>query len=226
MRRPLPQALLARWIESRHMGTGAAQPVLTAGSRPFWRENGFGGKMPAEPGHQTSLALAASGWHVTQPGTASGAQICQAIALIATQLRAENSRGPEGQATAVVQLFEGSLFCLRLLCSRPRWSSPLDKRRFSMEAPQGGKEWDWVAPALKFKVLATAGKARVGRLELPHFTCETPMFMPVGTQGTVKGLTTEQLEQLECHVNWETRTTSGTGQARMWWPTWADSTNS
>ncbi len=54
--------------------------------------------------------------------------------------------------------------------------------------------------ALKFTVLGRYNKARVGVLELPHYSCSTPMFMPVGTQGTVKGLTCHQLEQLDCHV--------------------------
>lgn len=35
--------------------------------------------------------------------------------------------------------------------------------------------------------------ARRGRLHLPHGTLETPAFMPVGTQGTVKGLTIDQV---------------------------------
>ena len=35
--------------------------------------------------------------------------------------------------------------------------------------------------------------ARVGRLETPHGAVETPVFMPVGTQATVKGLTPEQV---------------------------------
>lgn len=39
---------------------------------------------------------------------------------------------------------------------------------------------------------ATTG-ARVGSLATPHGVVETPAFMPVGTQGTVKGLTIEQL---------------------------------
>eukprot|EP00879_Flechtneria_rotunda_P005893 GHRR01006199.1.p1 GENE.GHRR01006199.1~~GHRR01006199.1.p1 ORF type:complete len:396 (+),score=104.04 GHRR01006199.1:868-2055(+) len=37
-------------------------------------------------------------------------------------------------------------------------------------------------------------------MKLPHYTAETPMFMPVGTQGTVKGLTSQQLQELDCHV--------------------------
>lgn len=40
-----------------------------------------------------------------------------------------------------------------------------------------------------FELLATAGKARRGRLTLPHGVVQTPAFMPVGTQGTVKSLT-------------------------------------
>ena len=37
--------------------------------------------------------------------------------------------------------------------------------------------------------------ARLGRIETAHGTIETPVFMPVGTQGTVKALTNEMLEQ-------------------------------
>jgi tRNA-guanine transglycosylase len=56
------------------------------------------------------------------------------------------------------------------------------------------------SPALKFEVVARHGKARAARMTLPHYTASTPMFMPVGTQGTVKGLTSKQLEELDCHV--------------------------
>ena len=46
-----------------------------------------------------------------------------------------------------------------------------------------------------FKLLCTDSEssARRGRLETPHGTVETPIFMPVGTQATVKGMTPEQL---------------------------------
>jgi queuine tRNA-ribosyltransferase len=43
--------------------------------------------------------------------------------------------------------------------------------------------------------LHTDGPARFGRLHTPHGSIETPVFMPVGTQATVKGLTPEQLYQ-------------------------------
>ncbi len=38
--------------------------------------------------------------------------------------------------------------------------------------------------------------ARLGKLETGHGRVETPAFMPVGTQGTVKGITTGELEEL------------------------------
>ena len=38
--------------------------------------------------------------------------------------------------------------------------------------------------------------ARAGRLHTPHGLVETPVFMPVGTQGTVKAMTQEELRAL------------------------------
>ena len=38
------------------------------------------------------------------------------------------------------------------------------------------------------------GFARAGELELNHGKIQTPVFMPVGTNGTVKGLTVEDLD--------------------------------
>jgi queuine tRNA-ribosyltransferase len=51
---------------------------------------------------------------------------------------------------------------------------------------------------LKFEIVARdAGtRARAGLLYTAHGVVETPTFMPVGTAGTVKGMTQEQLEQL------------------------------
>ncbi len=42
--------------------------------------------------------------------------------------------------------------------------------------------------------------ARRGRLTTPHGTVETPFFLPVGTQATVKGLTQEALEELGAEI--------------------------
>jgi queuine tRNA-ribosyltransferase len=40
-----------------------------------------------------------------------------------------------------------------------------------------------------FTLKTTDGAARRGELVTPHGVVQTPAFMPVGTQGTVKGLT-------------------------------------
>ena len=37
-------------------------------------------------------------------------------------------------------------------------------------------------------------------MKLPHFTVKTPQFMPVGTSGCMKGISTQQLEDLDCHI--------------------------
>jgi len=44
-----------------------------------------------------------------------------------------------------------------------------------------------------FELSATCGAARAGRLRTDHGEVETPVFMAVGTQGTVKGVTPDQL---------------------------------
>jgi queuine tRNA-ribosyltransferase len=47
---------------------------------------------------------------------------------------------------------------------------------------------------------STDGHARAGRLTLPHGVVETPIFMPVGTYGAVKGLTPQMLERLGAQI--------------------------
>ncbi len=46
----------------------------------------------------------------------------------------------------------------------------------------------------------TESKARLGRLDLPHGTVETPIFMPVGTQGAVKTLHPDDLDALGAQI--------------------------
>jgi queuine tRNA-ribosyltransferase len=48
-------------------------------------------------------------------------------------------------------------------------------------------------PGFSLRVLARDGHARVTRLETPHTALETPAFMPVGTLGSVKGLSAEEV---------------------------------
>jgi queuine tRNA-ribosyltransferase len=47
--------------------------------------------------------------------------------------------------------------------------------------------------AIRFTLQHTDGRARAGLLTTPHGQVPTPIFMPVGTQATVKGLTPEQV---------------------------------
>ncbi len=49
-------------------------------------------------------------------------------------------------------------------------------------------------PGFSFRVIAQRGRARAGVLTTPHGDILTPAFMPVGTQGTVKAMTTGELE--------------------------------
>ena len=52
----------------------------------------------------------------------------------------------------------------------------------------------------QFELLATCGAARRGRLRLAHGVVETPAFMPVGTYGTVKAMTPEELAGLGTQI--------------------------
>src|SRR6266446_4569538 len=55
-------------------------------------------------------------------------------------------------------------------------------------------------PAFSFHVTHTDGRARRGVMTTPHGRVETPAFMPVGTQGAVKGLTHRDLEGLGAEI--------------------------
>ncbi|KAL4444470.1 hypothetical protein ABPG74_016763 [Tetrahymena malaccensis] len=54
--------------------------------------------------------------------------------------------------------------------------------------------------ALKFVVHKTCNKARASTLTLPHGDVLTPVYMPVGTKGTIKGLTSQEMENLGCRL--------------------------
>jgi queuine tRNA-ribosyltransferase len=53
---------------------------------------------------------------------------------------------------------------------------------------------------LQFDLLTTEGHARRGRLTLNHGVVETPIFMPVGTYGTVKGVMPRDLEAMGAQI--------------------------
>ena len=53
---------------------------------------------------------------------------------------------------------------------------------------------------LQFELLKTEGLARRGRLTLNHGVVETPVFMPVGTYGTVKGVLPRSLQEMGAQI--------------------------
>lgn len=53
---------------------------------------------------------------------------------------------------------------------------------------------------MPFTLQATDGSARAGTLTLPHGEVKTPVFMPVGTQGSVKTLHPAELEELGAQI--------------------------
>jgi len=56
--------------------------------------------------------------------------------------------------------------------------------------------------ALEFDVIASCStsRARTGLMKLPHYTVKTPVFMPVGTKGSIKSVLQEQLEDINCEI--------------------------
>jgi queuine tRNA-ribosyltransferase len=53
---------------------------------------------------------------------------------------------------------------------------------------------------MRFTLIATSGEARRGSLELAHGTVDTPVFMPVGTYGTVKAMSPAELVELGAQI--------------------------
>lgn len=53
---------------------------------------------------------------------------------------------------------------------------------------------------LEFTLLKTDGKARRGRVKLNHGTVETPIFMPVGTYGSVKAMSPLELKEINAQI--------------------------
>ena len=53
---------------------------------------------------------------------------------------------------------------------------------------------------MTFELCATDGAARAGRLTTAHGVVETPAFMPVGTRGTVKSLSPDDLREAGAQI--------------------------
>ena len=56
--------------------------------------------------------------------------------------------------------------------------------------------------AVRYELIKTCKQsgARLGRLHTPHGVIETPIFMPVGTQATVKSMTPEELKEIVSQI--------------------------
>jgi queuine tRNA-ribosyltransferase len=54
--------------------------------------------------------------------------------------------------------------------------------------------------SITFQITDVAAQARTGRLVTPHAEIETPVFMPVGTVGSVKGVPQDILEELGAQI--------------------------
>jgi queuine tRNA-ribosyltransferase catalytic subunit len=67
------------------------------------------------------------------------------------------------------------------------------RTRQGFEAAKAGANYI-CGPALSVRVDAIDGRARALSLQLPHGPLRTPAFMPVGTHGTVKGLTSAEMQ--------------------------------
>ena len=57
---------------------------------------------------------------------------------------------------------------------------------------------------MKFSVKNTSDFARRAELKFKRGSIQTPAFMPVGTNGTVKGLTVEDLKSTGSEIYWGT----------------------
>ena len=57
-----------------------------------------------------------------------------------------------------------------------------------------------IRKTMKYELITTDGRARRGRLTFDRGTVETPAFMPVGTYGTVKGMTPEEVHDTGAEI--------------------------
>ncbi|GAB9464511.1 Queuine trna-ribosyltransferase [Globisporangium polare] len=83
-------------------------------------------------------------------------------------------------------------------------SSSPSKKKLKTHDDHGHAEptFQKMPSALSLEIVGRHHRARASVLTLPHGAVRTPVFMPVGTQGTIKGLTTEQMagEPISCEI--------------------------
>eukprot|EP00392_Amoebophrya_sp_AT5.2_P004666 g4674.t1 len=61
---------------------------------------------------------------------------------------------------------------------------------------KGDRDESYSTQCLTYTLHATDGRARAATVTLPHGDVQTPVFMPVGTQGTIKGLLSAEVAAL------------------------------
>ena len=83
----------------------------------------------------------------------------------------------------------------RLRARDPRALSLLQLRRRDAARTCSASAERATIAAMEFQVSARCGAARRGRLTLAHGVVETPVFMPVGTYGTVKAMSPAELDR-------------------------------
>ena len=73
--------------------------------------------------------------------------------------------------------------------------SEISKRpKISSQAPEAN--FDMSKPALQFNVIKQFGRCRAATITLRHGTVRTPVYMPVGTKGAMKGLLSDTLNNV------------------------------
>ena len=78
-----------------------------------------------------------------------------------------------------------------------------------------------------FELKKTEGKARRGEFTCAHGTVQTPVFMNVGTQGTIKGaLSAKDLKDIGCQVELSNTYICICAPRTRWCARWGDCTNS
>lgn len=79
---------------------------------------------------------------------------------------------------------------------------PIQCTCFALKILQLSVKKCYLAMPLSFELIkeCISTRARASKIHLPHFSVEGPIFMPVGTQGTMKGLTPQQLLDINCQI--------------------------
>lgn len=79
-------------------------------------------------------------------------------------------------------------------------SSPTKKLKVFSSIINKVAESSSTTKPLSFELLDSCGHARRSVMTLPHGEVDLPIFMPVGTKGTIKGVTSEEMHSINCKI--------------------------